>query len=1532
MSRLSERTRRAAIAASLSAALIASVAPAVRADTGGDASRASFIVMFREQADLSSAANAPTRDARRLTVVQQSRATAERTQDAVRALLEQARQAGRVGAITPLWIVNAVAFEGETSIANTIRERPEVDRVETDSTIPMDPARSAIVEPRLGTVEWNVAKIRAPEVWASGISGQDVVIGAIDTGGDYLHTAIASQYRGRLPSGSFDHRSSWYDAVEGSPTPVDPYGHGTSVLGIALGGDGPGPDLNDIGVAYGARWIAARAFDRNGQSMLSRILLASEWMLAPTGSDGRPDVSLAPDIVNGSWAAEGCAPWFRALAATFLAADVFPVFAVGNVGDPRMPRSSLVGSPADARESFAVTATDSSDEVPSFARRGPSCFPDATGDFAKPDVAAPGVNIRTAAPGGGYAARTGTSFSSPHAAGTVALMLDGARRTGHAWSTTDIRLAVRRSAVDLYQLYCDDRSGCGRLDAKAAVQIVTTGGTIAGLVKDAVGGAPIPGASVSASGDDPRESGSSTSAADGSYAIRGLFGTYYVHASAFGYRETTVQAAALPGQTTVMDFALQPIPRGAVEGRITNAVTGEPVEGAAVRISSSTLRATTAADGTYRFADVPEGAYVLTAAADACSLPGERPISVSGGGTVSVDIALAVRRDAAGYWCGAASRRWVPGTRALDLAGDDEWTALPLPFAFPVYDTVADTAFVSTNGMVRFASGSAEWENEPLPSGAEPNLAVYPLWDDLWIDGRAQVLIAETADQVAIEWRDAAFVYSPDDRVTFEVILHRGGDLEMQYATPGSDSARGGSATVGIEGPGGTTGIEYLFNRAVLPSGAGLVFTRLADAGVLAGTVADAATGSPISGAAVAVSSGPDARSTTSGPGGEFRMLLAPGAWSLAASAFGYAPFGEPGVLVASAGTTSRAVALGAVPRYPLAGTVTEEGSGAPLAGIAVSVEGTGLQGSTGGSGGYAFSLPAGAYHITAAPTGRCQTTASADVVLGAGGATQDFAIGLRSDDFGYACLEQTGAGGSWIDGTDRLDLSGDDAAASIELPFGFLFYGQSRTAAHISTNGFVRFDEASMEFENGALPSQAAPNLAVYAFWDDLLVDSQAGIYTRALTDAFVIEWRNVVARAPHETTRVTFEAILHPEGTFDLIYRSGAGARARGAEATTGVEGPDGAGALAYSVNESALEPGLRVTYYPGAHPVTGVVTDAATGAVIPGAVVSAHGSGGALAASATTDAAGTYRLLLTPGTYAIGGIAFGYGESVVGGVVVGGATGLDLQLTALPRYELSGFVTDAASGRALGGAIVSLDAPGVAPVVTGTDGSYRFLLPEGTYVITTSGRCRGGASTTATVGTSGARADLALPTLADASYRCEDAAPMQWTPGEIVLPLSGDDASMLVPLPWDFPLYGQSSRLAWITTNGVVRFDGPGAAPPDASSTIPSPAAPKLALDPYWADLVMDGLSHIVVALPSPDVLVVEWQNMIVKSTGERATFEAILVRTGAVDFQYQSVPASPAYPVRVGIESGDGVRGLTYPQAPRSGQRLRFVPGP
>ena len=106
-----------------------------------------------------------------------------------------------------------------------------------------------------------------------------------------------------------------------------------------------------------------------------------------------------------------------------------------------------------------IGGTDATDLLPSFSAHGP-----ALGTYAlKPDLVAPGVEIGSTWPGGGYADDTGTSMAAPHVAGTAALL-----REAHPTWTADQVAAALTSGSKLLSGYDAIGQGAGRLDVAAS--------------------------------------------------------------------------------------------------------------------------------------------------------------------------------------------------------------------------------------------------------------------------------------------------------------------------------------------------------------------------------------------------------------------------------------------------------------------------------------------------------------------------------------------------------------------------------------------------------------------------------------------------------------------------------------------------------------------------------------------------------------------------------------------------------------------------------------------------------------------------------------------------------------------------------------------------------------------------------------------------------------------------------------------------------------------------------------------------------
>ncbi len=383
--------------------------------------------------------------------------TAEQSQRELIPQLEAWKQQGEVRRYRRFWIINAIAVEGTPQVFQALERHPAVAaiRPNTPVTLPRPIPSSRITIQQAFT--WGLQKIRVPEAWQTfQVQGEGVVVGVIDTGIDPNHPDL----RGKLRP-----QNGWFDAVNGQPTPYDDQGHGTHVSGTIAGGNASGVH---IGVAPKATLIAAKALDALGFGTFEWLTASMQWVMDP---DGDPNTDDGADVVNNSWGSASNSPTmipeWRDIINAWIAARIFPAFAIGNEGpDPR-----TTGSPGDYPMAFGVGATDINDQIADFSSRGP-VFWEGIGDIIKPDVSAPGVDIYSSVPGGGYESWMGTSMACPHVAGTVALMLSLAikNRRIDEIDVDFLKRALEETAVDLGAPGKDNDYGSGRIDAFEALR------------------------------------------------------------------------------------------------------------------------------------------------------------------------------------------------------------------------------------------------------------------------------------------------------------------------------------------------------------------------------------------------------------------------------------------------------------------------------------------------------------------------------------------------------------------------------------------------------------------------------------------------------------------------------------------------------------------------------------------------------------------------------------------------------------------------------------------------------------------------------------------------------------------------------------------------------------------------------------------------------------------------------------------------------------------------------------------------------
>ena len=374
------------------------------------------LVVLASQANLSPAAALPTKLAKGRFVVNSLRDIASRTQAPIVSLLAERGIAYRT-----FWIVNMIQISGDRALLEELAARPDVKQIDANPHVRTAlPSSVSFDTAQAKHIEWNVKRVKAPMVWKLGFKGQGLVVAGADTGVQWDHPALKGHYRGWNGSQA-NHDYNWHDASpEHSPTPVDPNSHGTFTVSEMVGDDGLG---NQIGVAPGAQWIACRNMDANGTGSPTSYSECFQFLIAPypvAGGDGNP--ALAPDSINNSWVcppSEGCSyNTLQQIVDNVRAAGIFPAMAAGNDGPSC---SSIQYPPALYDSSVSVAALDSTNTVASFSSRGPVTIDGS--NRLKPDLSAPGENIRGAVPGNGYSSGwSGTSMAAPHVAGGVALI------------------------------------------------------------------------------------------------------------------------------------------------------------------------------------------------------------------------------------------------------------------------------------------------------------------------------------------------------------------------------------------------------------------------------------------------------------------------------------------------------------------------------------------------------------------------------------------------------------------------------------------------------------------------------------------------------------------------------------------------------------------------------------------------------------------------------------------------------------------------------------------------------------------------------------------------------------------------------------------------------------------------------------------------------------------------------------------------------------------------------------------------------
>lgn len=342
--------------------------------------------------------------------------------------------------VKQFWVFNGFHAKATPEVIQELAQRDDVWYISDNVEIKLDYSDSKKI-PSVNVAEWNIQRIMADSCWNAGFSGSGIIIGHVDTGVFTDHPALAGKWLSPW----------WLDGVNGQPAPYDDHNHGTHTMGTICGGDGFGPFVDDVGVAYGAQFVPTKAFNSGGSGSFGTIDPCMQYFV-----DIKVDSGVDIRAVSNSWGnSNGSELHWWDVVLTWKNIGIFPVWSNGNSG----PSSGTVGAPASHPTTIGTGATDSGDNLASFSSRGPAPNIDPINDptywyyptwsLLKPDVSAPGVSIRSSIASGGYGSMQGTSMAAPHVAGGTAIILE--RNPG-------------LTPTDLYMLFinnCDEPAGGG---------------------------------------------------------------------------------------------------------------------------------------------------------------------------------------------------------------------------------------------------------------------------------------------------------------------------------------------------------------------------------------------------------------------------------------------------------------------------------------------------------------------------------------------------------------------------------------------------------------------------------------------------------------------------------------------------------------------------------------------------------------------------------------------------------------------------------------------------------------------------------------------------------------------------------------------------------------------------------------------------------------------------------------------------------------------------------------------------------------